>query len=118
MSRKFIAERYLKDVVPFLPLDESWKTTIVTGLAVDSRKIQKGNCFVAYPGHHSDGRDFLAAALHSGAESALVEATGFDDSQNFAVPVVKVPDLKSRLGEIASAFYGNPSSQLKLLAIT
>ncbi|HAU15293.1 MAG TPA: UDP-N-acetylmuramoyl-L-alanyl-D-glutamate--2,6-diaminopimelate ligase, partial [Gammaproteobacteria bacterium] len=48
----------------------------------------------------------------------MVEATGFDDSQNFAVPVVKVPDLKSRLGEIASAFYGNPSSQLKLLAIT
>ena len=118
MSTKQTTERYLKDIVPFLQLKESWKHTVVTGLAVDSRKIQQGNCFVAYPGHHSDGRDFLASAFQSGARSALVEAADYSPEQSYETPVVTVPNLKSRLGEIASTFYGNPSKQMKLLAIT
>jgi len=118
MSTHQVMARYLKDIVPFLPLQESWKHTVVTGLAVDSRKIQQGNCFVAYPGHDSDGRDFLMAAFKAGAQSALVEAKDFNPEKIDEAPIVQIPNLKSRLGEIASAFYGDPSKQMKLLAIT
>lgn len=117
MNGNPVTERNLEDLVPFLQLEESWKKTVVTGLAVDSRKVKEGNCFLAYPGHHSDGREFLSAAIAAGAESALVEADGFEQ-QSFAVPVITVPGLKDRLGDIASEFYGNPSSKLKLVAIT
>ncbi|MEE2729223.1 MAG: UDP-N-acetylmuramoyl-L-alanyl-D-glutamate--2,6-diaminopimelate ligase [Pseudomonadota bacterium] len=122
MSGSQVTERYLQDIVPFLQLDECWKKIIVTGLAVDSRRVKAGNCFLGYPGHHSDGRDFLSSALVAGAGSALVEAEGFERhsgvAANASVPVVAIPGLKKHLGHIASEFYGNPSTQLKLLAIT
>ncbi|RLU02211.1 MAG: UDP-N-acetylmuramoyl-L-alanyl-D-glutamate--2,6-diaminopimelate ligase [Ketobacter sp.] len=117
MNRGTKVERYLEDLVPFLQLEESWKKTVVTGLAVDSRKVKEGDCFLAYPGHQSDGRAFLSAAISAGAGSALVEADGYDQ-QPCAVPVIAVPGLKARLGEIASKFYDHPSAKLKLVAIT
>lgn len=117
MNGNLEVERYLEDLVPFLQLEENWKKTVVTGLAVDSRKVKAGNCFLAYPGHHSDGREFLSAAVSAGAGSALVEAEGFE-TQSYGVPVIAVPGLKNRLGDIASEFYGNPSAKLKLVAIT
>ena len=51
----------------------------------------------------------------------MVEAQGFEQQScevPFDVPVISVSGLKDRLGEIASEFYGNPSSDMKLLAIT
>ena len=117
MSGVLKVERHLEDLVPFVQLDDSWKKTVVTGLAVDSRKVKEGFCFLAYPGHQSDGRAFVSAAVASGAGSVLVEADGFE-RVDCSVPVVAVPDLKGRLGEIASEYYGNPSAGLKLLAIT
>ncbi len=117
MSGSQQVERHLQDIVPFLQLDNNWKHTIVTGLAVDSRKVQEGNCFLAYPGHQNDGRAYLSAAIAAGAGSALVEAEGFEP-QSTSVPVVAVSGLKDHLGAIPSEFYGNPSAHMKLLAIT
>lgn len=110
--------RDLQGIVPFLSIRDDWKNTVVTGLAVDSRKVQAGNCFIAYPGHGSDGRNFLRAAFSAGASSALVDAEGFAVDPSIERPVIPVDALRSRLGLIAANFYGDPSSQLKLLAIT
>lgn len=122
MSEVFVRERFLHEIVPFLTISENWKNTVVTGLAVDSRKVQAGNCFIAYPGHHSDGRDYLRAAFSAGAGCALVEAEGLQQESLPAVsnpqPVIPVPQLQSKLGVIAALFYGDPSTHLKLLAIT
>lgn len=46
--------------------------TPVTGVAIDSRKIEPGMLFVAYPGDHADGHDFIAQAARAGACGALV----------------------------------------------
>jgi UDP-N-acetylmuramoyl-tripeptide--D-alanyl-D-alanine ligase len=44
----------------------------VTGLVVDSRQAGPGSLFVALPGEHVDGHDFVAAAITQGATAALV----------------------------------------------
>ncbi len=56
--------------------NSEWSKTRVSGLAVDSRKVRAGDCFIAYPGHASDGRRFIAAAVEKGASAVLAEAAG------------------------------------------
>ncbi|HTS14933.1 MAG TPA: Mur ligase domain-containing protein, partial [Candidatus Sulfotelmatobacter sp.] len=44
----------------------------VRGAAVDSRRVQPGNAFVALPGARTDGHRFLADAVAAGATALLV----------------------------------------------
>ena len=44
----------------------------VSGVVLDSRRVRPGDLFVALPGHHADGHDFLEAAAAAGASAALV----------------------------------------------
>ncbi|HVL02770.1 MAG TPA: UDP-N-acetylmuramoyl-L-alanyl-D-glutamate--2,6-diaminopimelate ligase [Dongiaceae bacterium] len=115
--------RRLEEFVPILKQqrglhNSEWSDTRVNGLAVDSRKIRLGDCFIAYPGHFSDGRAFIAAAVQKGAAAVLAEADGLQVPPGVNVPVVPMSGLQSQLGAIASAFYGNPSQQLQLVAVT
>lgn len=97
----------------------AWLRAAVTGaLNCDSRRLQPGDGFVAWPGAATDGRRFVNAALASGAVAALVErdgveAFGLDDPR-----VLAVPGLKAQAGAIASEFHGQPSAALDVLAIT
>ena len=45
----------------------------ITRLVTDSRSIQRGDTFVAYPGEKSDGRQFIAAAIAQGANAVIYE---------------------------------------------
>ena len=47
-------------------------------LAADSRRVASGDAFIAWPGHASDGRRFVGAALAAGASACLVEADGVE----------------------------------------
>ena len=87
-------------------------------LVSDSRQIQPGDAFVAWPGSGHDGRQFVAAALQAGAVACLVEAErvqdwGFDDAR-----VAALAQLKAAAGEVAHRFYGAPSAALRVVAIT
>lgn len=98
----------------------------VKALTVDSRAVRhlaegptEGSvAFVAWPGAARDGRTFVAQALGDGAAACLVEADGvhafgFNDDR-----IAAVPQLKARLADIADAFYGHPSAQLAVVAVT
>lgn len=94
------------------------KQTGATTLVADSRKLQTGQVFIAWPGYGLDARQFVTAALAAGAAACVVEAQGiggwnFDDDRIFAVQ-----DLKAQAGALAAAFYGHPTAALKLCAIT
>lgn len=97
----------------------AWLRTRVTGaLRCDSRQILPGDGFVAWPGAATDGRRFVHAALEAGATAALVEldglaSFGFDDER-----ILSVPSLKAAAGHVASAFHGNPSIALDVVAFT
>ncbi len=45
-------------------------------LVADSRRVQAGDAFVAWPGQAVDARRFVPAALAAGAAACLVEAEG------------------------------------------
>jgi len=88
------------------------------GLQCDSRRLQPGDGFIAWPGAATDGRRFVPAALAAGCAAVLVEqagaeAYGFTDDR-----VLAVPGLKALAGPIASAFYADPSAGMALVAIT
>jgi len=40
-------------------------------LQIDSRKVQKGDCFIAIKGSASDGHDFIDKAIQAGATSII-----------------------------------------------
>ncbi len=91
----------------------------VRALTTDSRRVQRGDAFIAWPGYATDGRQFVASALAAGASACLVEADGsesfaFDDIQRVAA----LGELKSRTGLLASGFMGRPSERLQVFAVT
>ena len=71
-------------------------------LRCDSRQIEPGDVFFAYPGEQRDGRDFMAVAIGRGAAALVVEAQGFDSAVNYAGPVLAVSQLKQFAGAIAA----------------
>ena len=84
-------------------------------LCMDSRQIAQGDVFFACAGRNSDGRLHVEAALAAGAAAIVTYAPL---SGSFSVPVQLVPGLAALLGEIADHWYGKPSQDLTVIAVT
>ena len=74
----------------------------VAGLCLDSRRIQPGDAFVALAGALHHGLDFADTAIRRGA--SLVLAEHGRPTSDLGVPVVVVPQLRARLGNLALHF--------------
>jgi UDP-N-acetylmuramoyl-tripeptide--D-alanyl-D-alanine ligase len=68
---------------------------MLSGVAVDSRRVQPGNLFVALPGARVDGHDFAAAAVGAGARAVL--ASRLPPGLPAGFPVLQVPDTAAAL---------------------
>ncbi|MBA4255043.1 MAG: UDP-N-acetylmuramoyl-L-alanyl-D-glutamate--2,6-diaminopimelate ligase [Polaromonas sp.] len=97
----------------------------VVRLQTDSRQVQAGDAFIAWPGFATDGRRFVPAALAAGAVACLVEADGLANAMELAdgspaaqSAVASLAGLKAATGELAAAFHGHPSREVKVVAIT
>lgn len=86
----------------------------ISGIACDSRKVQKGFLFVAIDGHQQHGGDFTADALRRGAVAVLAEKK----SGLAGVTELLVPDARRALAEVSAAFYGWPARKLETFGIT
>jgi len=96
-----------------------WLRTHVTGtLGSDSRSLGAGDGFVATPGAVVDGRQFVPQALRQGVRACLVEADGLQAFGLTDARVAAYAGLKADAGAIADAFFGHPSQQLSVIAIT
>ena len=84
-------------------------------LTLDSRNLQDGDVFIAVPGLHRDGREFLSDAAQK-ACALVYEDDGV--RRTFGVPAIAVPNLSQHLGEFASGFYRDPSANLFAIGIT
>ncbi|GAB4358073.1 MAG: UDP-N-acetylmuramoyl-L-alanyl-D-glutamate--2,6-diaminopimelate ligase [Gammaproteobacteria bacterium] len=90
----------------------------VTGLQLDSRKIEAGDLFVACRGSRVHGISHLAEALQRGAVAVVYDPEGASGVHPLGVPAVAVENLGDRLGGIAARFYGDPSRDLRVVGIT
>ena len=96
-----------------------WLRARVKGtLTTDSRSVMPGDGFVAWPGAVTDARQFVPDALARGAAACLLEAEGLDVSRFQGENCASYLGLKRDTGAIAAEFFGNPSEQLSVLAIT
>ena len=88
----------------------------ITGVNIDSRRIEKGHLFVAIKGTQTDGHKFIPKALELGARAVLCEDLPEERHEN--VTYVQVESTESAVGPVATLFYGDPSSKLKLVGVT
>lgn len=98
-----------------------WLRARVSGaLRTDSRQVQPGDGFIAWPGAATDGRRFMASAFERGAAACLMQAEGSEawQDQPPAERVAALPGLKQLTGLVADAYYEQPSQQLGVLAVT
>jgi UDP-N-acetylmuramoyl-L-alanyl-D-glutamate--2,6-diaminopimelate ligase len=87
----------------------------VAGLDYDSRRIEKGWLFFAFPGAKSDGRQFAAQAMDSGAVAVLSELPAPD---GFAHPWIEVEHGRHALSTAARNFYAAPERDILLTGVT
>ena len=102
-------------------LIDALRVTAPSGaLYLDSRQVQPGDVFLACPGRDSDGRDFIGEAVRLGACAVVFEGdlTDAQRHQLGDVPGWSVGQLREQLGALASAWWGNPSSALTVIAVT
>lgn len=88
---------------------------LIGKVAFDSRKVTKGDLFVAIPGTKVDGHDYIDQAIDNGATAVLCEISDENDRD---ICWVKTGDSSIALAQVASAFYDFPSRALKLTGIT
>jgi UDP-N-acetylmuramoyl-L-alanyl-D-glutamate--2,6-diaminopimelate ligase len=87
-------------------------------LASDSRRVNPGDVFFAYPGDAGDGRAFIGAAIERGAAAVLYEERGFAWDAAWDVPHLAVAGLKKQAGTIAHACLGMPDAAMFTVGLT
>lgn len=88
----------------------------VTGVNIDSRRIEPGHLFIAMRGTQTDGHRFIPKALEQGAVAVLCEDLPEEAAQG--VTYVRVASTETAVGPVATKFYGDPSHKLKLVGVT
>jgi UDP-N-acetylmuramoyl-L-alanyl-D-glutamate--2,6-diaminopimelate ligase len=85
----------------------------IRDLAYDTRAVRPGTLFFCIRGASVDGHDLASDAVAAGAVALAVERR-----VDVAVPQVVVPDVRAALGPAAVQFFGDPSRDLDVAAIT
>jgi UDP-N-acetylmuramoyl-L-alanyl-D-glutamate--2,6-diaminopimelate ligase len=86
----------------------------VSGVVADSRRVQPGSLFVAVPGQHVDGHEFVEAAATAGAAAVVVERP----LPEVGLPQLVVGRASRALATAAAWWYGDPSRELPVVGIT
>lgn len=85
----------------------------INSIALDSRCVKKGDVFVAIKGEKRDGNNYIDEALKKGA--AVIVS---DQKVKLNIPYVYVKNTREAVAKMWSAYYQNPTKNLKIIAIT
>ena len=88
----------------------------VAGVEIDSRKIDKDMLFAAIRGTQVDGHQFISRAIEKGATTVLCEQ--LPETLADGVTYLRVDSTERSIGPVATAFYGKPSTHVKLVGVT
>lgn len=110
--------KFLTDILKDLDVIriEGNKNIPIQNICFDSRKSGTGNLFFAIKGTVSDGHDFIKKALENGVAAVICEH--FPNDIKTSATIVVVNDSAKALGLAASAYFGHPSSKMKIVGVT
>lgn len=89
---------------------------LFTGVAIDSREVERGDLFVALRGGRRDGHEFISSAGERGAAAALVSADAAKPADADRVAQIVVADTTAALGQLGAHWRGR--FELPLVAVT
>jgi UDP-N-acetylmuramoyl-L-alanyl-D-glutamate--2,6-diaminopimelate ligase len=87
-------------------------TQIVDAFA-DSRNVTANSIFFCVPGERSDGHDYAADAVRSGAAAVVVERW-----LDLDVPQARVPSVRAAMGPMSAVVHGVPARSLTMIGVT
>ena len=85
----------------------------ILDLAYDPRAVTPRTLFFCIPGAAADGHDLAPDAVAAGAVALVVERPVAVD-----VPQLLVPSVRAAMGPAATLFFGDPSRELEIAAVT
>ena len=108
----------LKDILFGVSLESVAGTTNynISAITTDSRMANKDTLFVAIKGTAVDGHNFINQVIENGTQIILCEQ--FDPNWSGKANFLVVSNTRKALGILASNFYDNPSTKLKLVGVT
>ena len=110
----------LKNIKPLAVIGDG--EVEITGVNIDSRKIESGHLFIAIRGTQTDGHRFIPKALELGAVAVLCEELpehlNGETAGHSDVTYIQVASTEDAVGPVATVFYGEPSTKLKLVGVT
>ena len=88
----------------------------ICGVQIDSRQVADGHLFIAVRGTVADGHNYIDKALEKGAVAILCET--IPENADEKVAYVRVENTEQVVGQVATTFYGDPTSKMKLVGVT
>ena len=107
-------ENLLRDICKVTVIGDENKE--ITGVNIDSRQVQEGHLFIAVKGTQTDGHSYINKAIENGAIAVVCQT--LPEERHDGVTYVQVEDSEQIVGLIATTFYGNPTSKLRLVGVT
>ena len=110
--------KLVKDILYKVNINATHGSTnvLVDAIEFDSRKVKQNSLFVAQKGLIFDGHLFIDKVIELGANTVVCEDLPTNLNNN--ITYIKVEDANEALAIMASNFYDNPSSKLKLIGVT
>jgi UDP-N-acetylmuramoyl-L-alanyl-D-glutamate--2,6-diaminopimelate ligase len=110
------------DVIADVEVVESADAPVeVTGVEYDSRRVERGDIFVAMRGGATDGNRYIDAAIAQGAAAVVTDSRRAYEAlrrQDASVGAALVMHGRRALAEVSAAVMGHPERRLALSAVT
>ena len=88
----------------------------IKSLHLDSRKVEQGGLFFAVKGTAADGHNYIPKAVEKGACAVVCQTLPAELAEG--VTYVTVENTEQIVGQMATDFYGDPTSKLTLVGVT
>ena len=95
-------------------LNSDMESIAINKIQYDSRKIEKGDLFIAVKGFETDGHQYLQQVYEKGAAAAVVQ----DVNPHIALSQIVVSDSRTAMAELAYNYYKDYLQKLDLIGIT
>ena len=87
----------------------------VLGIAYDSRRVERGDLFVALKGQKAAGADFAAEAIGKGAVAVVADEPNVRQA---SAPWIEVTDARAAMAILAAEFFQHPSHAMSVVGVT